>query len=179
MKGWGEWGWHTDAPLVITPPLNPTITTTLPAPPSLLYVPQSSCLTNWCFFFTAIWSCPCCADGKLSGKCYFIPQLNCFFFVLFFYFSHFCFPLIRAPMLHRLTILSVLVLILLLVYYHAYVLLLEHCHFVCFQFFLTLWFTPCDLDAHCFCVVPFFSTGMGNVEVLSLCFKIGDSLGWL
>lgn len=38
-------------------------------------------------------------------------------------------------MLHRLSILSVLVLILLLVDYHAYVLLLEHCHFVCFQFF--------------------------------------------
>lgn len=141
MRGVGgvtHWG-----PSGNKPPLNPT--TTLPTPPSLLYVPQSSCLTNWCFFFTAIWSCPCCADGKLSGKCYFIPQLNCF--ILFcFNFSHFfCFPLIRAPMLHRLSILSVLVLILLLVYYHAYVLLLEHCHFVCFQFFLnlvihTLWF---------------------------------------
>lgn len=66
------------------PRLNPP--TTLPTPPSLLYVPQSSCLTNWCFFFTAIWSCPCCADGKLSGKCYFIPQLNCLFS---FNFSHF------------------------------------------------------------------------------------------
>lgn len=93
----------------------------------------------------------------------FYPPIELFFF--FFSFFLFClvlffsfvlispiiyFPLIRAPMLHRLPILSVLVFILLLVY-HAYVLLLEHCHFVCFQF-LTLWFTPCDdLDAHCFC----------------------------
>lgn len=135
MRGVGVTHWCPTGN--IPTPLNPT--TTLPAPPSLLYVPQSSCLTNWCFFFTAIWSCPCCADGKLSGKCYFIPQLNCFFFVCFCFllllFLPFCFPLIRAPMLHRLTVLFVLVLILLLVYYHAYVLLLEHCHFVCFQFF--------------------------------------------
>lgn len=105
MKGWGGWGGGVThrCPSGNLPPLNPT--TTLPTPPSLLYVPQSSCLTNWCFFFTAIWSCPCCADGKLSGKCYFIPQLNCFIFIflLCFDFSHFfCFPLIRAPMLHRL-----------------------------------------------------------------------------
>lgn len=69
------------------------------------------------------------------------------FFILFVFVSIspiFCFPLIRAPMLHRLSNLSVLVFILLLVYYHASVLLLEHCHFVCFQFFNlvihTLWF---------------------------------------
>lgn len=61
---------------------------------------------------------------------------------------------------HRLSILSVLVLILLLVYYHAYELLLEHCHFVCFQFLIIFFNKPCDshpviLDAHCFCLVPF------------------------
>lgn len=72
---------------------------------------------------------------------------------------------------------SVLEFILLLGYYHAYVLFLEHCPFVCFQFFSTVIHTPFDLAAHCFCVVPLFSTGMGNVEVLSLCSEFGGNLG--
>lgn len=95
---------------LLTPP--PYLIQTLLTPPSLLFVPQSSCLTNWCFFFTAIWSCPCCADGKLSGKCYFNPPIDFFplFLLLFkfcFNFSHVYFPLIRAPMLHRLKILCI------------------------------------------------------------------------
>lgn len=63
----------------------------------------------------------------------FVIFLFCFSFPIFF----FCFPVIRAPVLHRLQILSVLVLILLLVFY-TFVLLLGHCHFVCFQFFFNL-----------------------------------------
>lgn len=75
----------TPKPLPPNPPL-----TLYPLPLNALFVPQSSCLTNWCFFFAALWSWPCCADGKLSGKCYFYPWLNWLFsFDLFFHFFFF------------------------------------------------------------------------------------------
>lgn len=56
-------------------------------------MPQSSCLTNWCFFFAALWSWPCCADGKLSGKCYFYPWLNWLFDLCF----RFCWFVLLPP----------------------------------------------------------------------------------
>ena len=104
----------------------------------------------------------------------FYPPIE-FFFCFVLISPIFCFPLIRAQMLHRLKILSVLVLILLLAYYHAYVLLLEHCHFVCFQFFfLTLWFTR-DLDAHFFVWSLSFPLEWVMWKYCHCVLKIGDS----
>lgn len=69
----------------------------------------------------------------------FYPPIELFYFY-FFYFVlispiFFIFLSSEHQCYIGFSILSVLVLILLLVFYHAYVLLLEHCHFVCFQFF--------------------------------------------
>lgn len=102
-----------------------------------------------------------------------IPQL--IFFPLYFIvisnfvfdFSHVYFPLIRAPMLHRLKILCIRI------HSAAWILsciciILRTLSFCLFSVFFTVIHTPFDLAAHCFRVVPLFSTGMGNVEVLSL-----------
>lgn len=157
----------------LIPPTPPPQLPSPPHPPFSMCL-ESSCLTNWCFFFTAIWSCPCCADGKLSGKCYFSPDWIVFILFLFSLpFLSFVFPssehqcYIGFQFSLSISTHSAACILSYIHLHYSY----KHSHFV-FSFFY--FFLPCDshcdLDAHFFVRSLCCPLEWVMLKVLSLCF---------